>query len=237
MVSHVKENHKVLAFDTSSERGSVALLEGAILRAELRSNTSAEHSALLLESVDFLLKRAGWNLKDLTLIASGVGPGSFTGIRIGVATGLGLAQSLGIPFVGVSGLDALARRAAFVEGRIGVLLDARRSQFYFGKYESGKGRLRRLDKPALIDAADSKSHFMDIDWMTGDLDEDQSRAAGKFFPRRARWIPTDLFLSETIGRLGLERKRAWRSGDFLTAEPLYIRPPDAIKNKREKKRD
>ena len=227
----MKENHKILAFDTSSEKGSVALLEGAALRAELRSNTSAGHSALLLEAVDFLLKRAGWELKDLTLIASGIGPGSFTGIRIGVATGLGLAQSLGIPFVGVSGLDALARRAAFVNGRIGVLLDARRGQFYYAEYECKNGRIRRLGKPVLIDVADLKNHLADVDWITGDLDEDRALAAGKFLPRRARWIPADLFLAEGVGRLGLERKRSWRSGDFLTAEPLYIRPPDAVRKK------
>ena len=221
--------YKILSFDTSSEKGSVALLEDMVLRAELRSNTAAGHSALLLEAVDFLLRRAGWNKKDLSLIASGVGPGSFTGIRIGVATGLGLAQSLGIPFVGVSGLDALARRAAFVDGRMGVLLDARRSQFYFAEYEGKNGRLRRLRKPALINVADLKIHLADIDWITGDLDKEQARAMGKFLPRRARWIPADLYLAESIGRLGLERKRTWRSGDYLTAEPLYIRPPDAVK--------
>jgi len=229
------ENHKILAFDTSSERGSVALLEGGTLRAELRSNTAAGHSALLLEAVDFLLRRAGWKLKDLTLTAAGIGPGSFTGIRIGVATGLGLAQSLGIPFAGVSGLDVLARRAARTTagGRIGVIVDARRGQFYFAGYESKNGRIRRLRKPALIAAADVKDHLADADWITGDLNEDQ----GKSFQRRARWIPVDLFLAEGVGRLGLERKRIWRSGDFLTAEPLYIRPPDAVENRRGKRRD
>jgi tRNA threonylcarbamoyl adenosine modification protein YeaZ len=233
----VSENHKILAFDTSSERESAALLEGGTLRAELRSNTSAGHSALLLEAVDFLLGRAGWKLKDLTLIASGVGPGSFTGIRIGVATGLGLAQSLGIPFAGVSGLDVLAQRAARTTagGRVGVLVDARRGQFHFAGYESKNGRIRRLRKPALIDAADVKDHLADADWITGDLDEDQ--APWKSFPCRARWIPVDLFLAEGVGRLGLERKRTWRSGDFLTAEPLYIRPPDAVKNRLEKRHD
>ena len=227
----MKENHKILAFDTSSERGSVALLEGATLRAELRSNTDSGHSELLLEAVDFLLGRTGWELKDLSLIASGIGPGSFTGIRIGVATGIGLAQSLGIPFAGISGLDVLARRAAWLNGCIGVLLDARRNQFYFGKYESKNGRLRRLRKPVLINAADMGNYLADIAWVTGDLNEDLLRVAAKSFPRRAQWASVDLFLAEGIGRLGLERKRSWRSGDFLTAEPLYIRPPDAIKNR------
>ena len=229
----MKESHKILSFDTSSEKGSVALLEGKNLRAELRSSTGTDHSELLLEAVDFLLGRAGWKLRDLTLVAAGIGPGSFTGIRIGVATGIGLAQSLGIPFAGVSGLDVLAHRVT-ANGRIGVLLDARRNQFYFAEYESKKGRPVRIGKPALIDAADIGNYLADTDWITGDLDEDQARMAGKSFPCRARWIPADIFLAEGIGRLGLERKRAWRSGDFLTVEPLYIRPPDAVKNRRGK---
>ena len=232
-ISHMNENRKILAFDTSSERGSVVLLEGDILRAELRSNTAAGHSTLLLEAADFMLKREGLTLKDLTLIAVGIGPGSFTGIRIGVATGLGLSQSLGIPFVGVSGLDVLAHRAAQInDGRICILLDARRGQFYFGEYESKIGRLRRLRKPALINVSDVKNHLTDAEWITGDLDKDQVREIGEFFSRHARWIPVDLFLAEGIGRLGFERKRMWRSGDFLIAEPLYIRPPDAVKNRR-----
>ena len=231
----MNEKHKILAIDASSERGSVALLEGMTLRAELRSNTAAGHSVILLEAVDFLLGRADWKLNDLTLIAAGVGPGSFTGIRVGVATALGFAQSLGIPFVGVSGLDVMARRAAYLKGRIGVLLDARRDQFYFCKYESKNGRLRRIVKPALIDAADVENHLADADWITGDLNEDQARATGKYFPRRARWVPVDLFLAEGVGRLGLECKRTWRSGEFLKAEPLYIRPPDAVKNRPGKK--
>ena len=237
----MKQNHKILAFDTASERGSVALLEGKTLRAELRSNTTAAHSELLLEAVDFLLGRTGWKLKDLTLSAVGIGPGSFTGIRIGVATGVGLAQSLGIPLVGVSGLDVLAFRAAAqpaVIGRIGVLLDARRSQFYFAEYESEKGRLRRLGKPVLVDAADDMGNYLaDIDWITGDLDEEQAQATVKSFPCRARWIPVDLFLAGDVGRLAIERKRTWRSGDFIAMEPLYIRPPDAVKNKAKKRNE
>jgi len=234
----MNRDHKILAFDTSSERGSVALLEGVALRAELRSNAAAGHSAFLLEAVNFLLIREGWKLEDLALIALGIGPGSFTGIRIGVATGLGFAQSLGIPFAGVSGLDVLARRAAQSarNGRIGVLADARRGQFYFGGYESENGRVHRLGKPALINASDMKNYLADAAWITGDLNEDQLPAIGMSFPRRARWISVDLFLAEGVGRIGLERKRAWRSGDFLAAEPLYIRPPDAVKNRREKAR-
>ena len=113
----MKETHKILAFDTSSEKGSVALLEGVTLRAELRSNTAAGHSELLLESVDFLLGRVGWRLKDLTLIATGIGPGSFTGIRIGVATAKMLAYAAGIPVIPINSLE-LNAYAMLVPGQM-----------------------------------------------------------------------------------------------------------------------
>jgi len=232
-------NHKILAFDTSSEKGSVALLEGAELRAELRLNIAAEHSTRLLEAINFLIVSAGWELKDLTLVASGIGPGSFTGIRIGVATGLGLAQSLGIPFAGVSGLDVLARRAANqskIENRIAVLLNARRSQYFFTDYENKNGRIRRLRKPALIDATDVENYIKDADLITGDLNIDQEPSTANQSKIIRCWVIVDLFMAEGIGRLGLERKMTWRTRDFLTAEPLYIRPPDAVKNRRNRKR-
>ena len=223
---------KILAFDTSSTRGSAALLEGNLLRAEFRSDSSATHSTLLLKSVDFLLECAGWKLQEIGLVASGIGPGSFTGIRIGVATGLGLAQSLNIPFAGVSGLDVLARRAAWdrnYDGRIGVMLDARRNQVYFAEYESHAGRIRQVRKPALIDIANLTDCLADVSMAAGDLGDDLLKALGRSRPD-LKWIPVDLFLAEGVGRLALERRRTWRTGDFLMSEPMYIRPPDAVRN-------
>ncbi len=85
---------KVLSIDTATRRGSVALHAGADLAAELRLSSFETHSARLLRSVEYLLDVAGWTAHDLGLVAAGIGPGSFTGIRIGVSTALGLAQSL-----------------------------------------------------------------------------------------------------------------------------------------------
>ncbi len=118
---------RILAFDTSSVRGSVALLEGKEMRAEIRLHSVQTHSKELLRSIDFLLERIGWKLDNLNLVAVGNGPGSFTGIRIGVATALGIAHSLSIPFVEISGLDALAHQVSHLDGRIAVVMDAHRS--------------------------------------------------------------------------------------------------------------
>jgi len=223
---------KVLAFDTSSVSGSVALLEGADVRAELRLHSLQTHSTLLLGSIEFLLCRVGWSLGDLNLIAVGIGPGSFTGIRIGIATALGFAQSLSIPFAGISGLDALAHHYWFPDGAIGVVLDAHRSQVYYGEYISRNGRIRSVKNFSLLRISDLERHLAERHlYIVGDL-----RVCGleKSKPTSAGWprpMPADLFLAAAIGRLAVASKKRWRSGESIVAEPVYIRPPDALKNK------
>jgi tRNA threonylcarbamoyladenosine biosynthesis protein TsaB len=223
---------KVLAFDTSSVRGSVALLEGGDLRAELRLNSLQTHSAQLLSSIEFLLARVGWSLSNLNLVAVGMGPGSFTGIRIGIATAIGFAQSLAIPFAGVSGLDALAHQCPFPDGPVGVVLDAHRSQVFYGEYLSRKGRIRKTAKPSLLHVSDLERLLTARHtYIVGDI-----KVCG--LESWAGWphpVFADLFLAASMGRLALSRKRTWRSGDWSVAEPLYIRPPDAIKNKSRKR--
>lgn len=227
---------KILAFDTSSARGSVALLEGKDLRAELRVHSLQTHSSLLLGSIEFLLSRVGWELKELGLVAVGIGPGSFTGIRIGVATALGFAQSLSIPFAGVSGLDALAHQFSYPDGTVGVVLDAHRSQVFYGEYLSREGRIRSSGKSRLLPISDLERHLANRHtYVVGDLlacGLGEAKRAGRRWPRP---VLADLFLAASIGRLAFSRKRRWRMGDATVAEPLYIRPPDAIQHKSRKR--
>ena len=223
---------RILAFDTSSQRGSVALLEGQDVRAEIRTNSTKTHSSMLLRSLEFLLKRTGWQLADLNLVASGIGPGSFTGIRIGVSTALGFAQTLSIPFAGISGLDALAHQCAWLEGSIGVVLDAHRNQYYYAEYASNKGKIHKIHKPALIDISGLEDSFKDRQiYVVGDMNANQWKTLKRHSTHWPKLVPADLFLASGIGRLALLRKNQWRSGEYIVAEPLYIRPPDAIKNR------
>jgi len=227
---------RILAFDTSTARGSVALLEGLEVRAEIRTNSLQTHSTLLLSSIDFLLGRLGWTLGDLNLVAAGLGPGSFTGIRIGIATALGISQSLSIPFAGISGLDALAHQVAGLNGRIAVLLDARRSQVFYAEYVSRNGRIRQSQKSTLICISDLERHLADRHlYIVGDLNVcrlKESKGSDLGWPRP---ISADLFLAADIGRLAYSRKNKWRSGDYVMSEPTYIRPPDALRNKSRKR--
>jgi len=223
---------KVLALDTSTRRGSVALLQGRDLIGELRIFSLQTHSSRLLNSVQFLLESVGWGRNDLNLVAAGIGPGSFTGIRIGVATALGIAQSLSIPFAGISCLDVFAHNAPLVSGRLGVIVDAQRSQVYYCEYEIENRKARASERPALWPpkALEPRLKRRGL-YIVSDGTADQFRtfkAGGNGWPRI---LDVDPFLAAGIGRMALLRKRSWRSGSSLKAEPLYIRPPDALKPK------
>jgi tRNA threonylcarbamoyladenosine biosynthesis protein TsaB len=218
---------KILAFDTSSPRGSLAFLEGQELRAEMKLNSIQTHSTFLLSSIDYLANKLGWALGELNLVAVGIGPGSFTGIRIGISTALGIAQSLSIPFAGISGLDALAHQAALLEGRIGVVLNAQRSQAFYAEYISQKGKIRNIQKSSLLFLSDLERRLAHRHlYIVGDVQV--SHGSSESWPKH---VPMDLFLAASIGRLANSKKKIWRSGDYLLAEPLYIRPPDALRKK------
>jgi tRNA threonylcarbamoyladenosine biosynthesis protein TsaB len=227
-----RSNLKLLAIDTATARGSVALLEDREVHAQLQIHSLETHSARLLSSIEFLLSRTGWELKDLNLIVAGIGPGSFTGIRIGVSTALGLAQSLSAHFAGISGLEAMAHKLPGIDGRIGVVLDAQRSQVYFAEYISSQGNLRRMAKPGLFFPEELERRLRRTRiFLIGDgairYRKELSPASGA----GPRVVEVDLFLAGTLGTLALSKKRSWRKGEFLSSEPLYIRPPDACKGK------
>jgi len=223
---------KILSLDTSSIRGSVALLAGWQVVADLRLLSTDTHSKRLIRCIHFLLHNLGWDLGELNLVAAGIGPGSFTGIRIGVATAIGIAQSLAIPFAGISCLDALAHEVPILDGDIAVLLDAQRSQAYYAEYTCRGGRIRTAQKAGLLHFSDLERRLADRHlYILGDVKRGQ---LGRFRSSATAWprfVQADLFLAAGIGRLALSKRRIWRSGDYPLAEPLYIRPPDAVKGK------
>ena len=134
----------ILALDSTALVGSVALCENNHLLAECTLNTGNTHSETLLPTVEFVLKSCGVTVDDIDLFACTVGPGSFTGVRIGAATIKGMAFGKGKPCVGVSTLEALATNARAFEGIICPCMNARREQVYNALFESKGGKLTRL---------------------------------------------------------------------------------------------
>lgn len=127
---------KVLAFDTSSKALSLAILEDKQVLAETTINIKKNHSITLMPAIDFLMASLDWTAKDLDRIVVAEGPGSYTGLRIAVATAKTLAHTLNIELVGMSSLLALVPYQQ--EGLFVPLMDARRNNVYAGFYENAK---------------------------------------------------------------------------------------------------
>ena len=128
---------KVLAFDTSSKALSVAILDGENLLADVTVNIKKNHSINLMPAIDFLMKSVDLKPTDLDRISVAQGPGSYTGLRVAVATAKTLAYTLNIELVGVSSLYALAAAADF-DGLVVPVIDARRNNVYAGFYKDGQ---------------------------------------------------------------------------------------------------
>ena len=128
---------RVLGIETSSRRGTVALVEGGRLVVARATETPGGHAPHLLPMLESALAEAAWSRNSIDRIAAGLGPGSFTGIRVGVALAQGVALGLGRPIVGVCSLQAMARVVpASVPGTRCALVDARRDEVFCAEYDA-----------------------------------------------------------------------------------------------------
>ena len=141
---------RVLGIETSTSQASVALLEGGklvVARAHARPKQSAER---LLPLIAELLSEAGWGRTSISRIGVAVGPGSFTGLRVGIACAQGLSLGLDVPLVGVSSLAAMARAVPNeIEGLRCAVLDARRAEVFAAAYRAGPRAAEALAPRAL----------------------------------------------------------------------------------------
>lgn len=142
----------ILAFESSAKAASVALCKDASLISQYTQCSGLTHSRTLLPMAEDLLKNAEMSLSDIDLFAVAHGPGSFTGIRIGVSTVKGLAWASGKPCIGVSTLEAMAWHGVSAGGYICSVMDARRDQVYNALFEISNGRPVRLseDRPIAL---------------------------------------------------------------------------------------
>lgn len=128
----------ILSIDTSCNTLGVSLTENGIVLAECAINNKKTHSVKLMPTVNYVLEASERNIKDVSLIAVVNGPGSFTGLRIGVSCAKALSYTLDIPVIGVSTLDYLARSTCFKDSVICPIIDARNKQVYYCIYEGDK---------------------------------------------------------------------------------------------------
>ncbi len=202
----------LLAFDTATPFVSVALHDGEDVVVELTSDRPMKHGEQLAPLIVDALERAGIVRQDLTALAVGVGPGPFTGLRVGLVTARTLAFVLEIPVYGVCSLDVLAVEAVetgLVDEDFVVATDARRKEVYLARYDEKGARLEGpiVDKPAVL-ATEL--------WVVGEggalYPDDFPHRVGPSAPS-AGWL----------ARVVTEER-----AELLDPEPLYLRRPDAV---------
>lgn len=145
---------RILAFETSAKAASVALLEEEHLLAESYQNSGMTHSQTLMTMAEGMLKNCGLTPKDVDAVAVAAGPGSFTGVRIGVAAAKGFAWGRQIPCCGVSTLEAMAVNLGVYQGYVVPVMDARRAQVYTALFHGEGGTLTRTHADQAIALSD-----------------------------------------------------------------------------------
>ena len=149
----------ILAFETSAKAASVALLDGTKLLGESYQNTGLTHSQTLMVMAEDMLKQCGKAVSDVEAVAVAEGPGSFTGVRIGVAAAKGFAWGGSIPCYGVSTLEAMAESLGIYQGYVCPCMDARRSQVYNSLFYVNQGVIQRVREDRAIALADLKEEL------------------------------------------------------------------------------
>jgi tRNA threonylcarbamoyladenosine biosynthesis protein TsaB len=221
---------KILAVDTSTSLGTIALVDGPVVRAELALNVSATHNQRLLPGIHRLLNDVGWPLEILDALAIGLGPGSFTGLRIGMSVMKGLAFATGKPLAGVPTLDALAANVALAPCTICPVMDARKGEVYTALYRGGEGRdLERLTAYQVMKPQRFADFITGKTVLLGDGLLRYSDVLAAALGDRLVRAPAHLnaIRGASIGWLAMERLRRGLAEEISTCTPLYIRPSEA----------
>ena len=220
----------LLVIDTSGPVCGVAVMSEARVFCELTAQNRNTHSASLMPMVEQALALSGRDLAEMDALAAVTGPGSFTGVRIGVATAKGLAQGAGLPCVPVDALEALGRSAGLFEGVICPIQDARAGQVYGAAFRNQE-RLRENRAIALTDFLEDIDGLGDRFLFVGDGVAVHREAIAGRLGQRAVFAPAHLgyLRPAAAGSLALENPERM---DFRSLRETYLRPPNAQKNKK-----
>jgi tRNA threonylcarbamoyladenosine biosynthesis protein TsaB len=220
---------KILGIDTATPILALGIVDEEKVLSEIRFNAGQTHAQLLLPSIEKILKDADLELEDLNGIALSIGPGSFTGLRIGLATAKGLCFASGKPLLTVSTLDGLVYFNRTLPYPLVPVLDAKKNEVYSAVYNSREGVLERISDYWVLSAEKLVAKIPEEVIFLGlglevFLDRLKELCGEKaHFLAGERNLPS----GSSIAFLGLEKFRRSEFEDLEKAEPLYLRSSDA----------
>lgn len=222
---------KILALETSAKAVSAAVTEDGKVLCAGYQDTGLTHSRTLMPIVEHILKNTGLTMAEMDAVAVAAGPGSFTGIRIGVAAAKGLAFAADKPIAGVSTLAAMARNVAFSDGLIICAMDARRNQIYNALFEANAGTLTRLTDDRAISLADLLEELKN-EFRPMTVVGDGAKLCFEYLTDNGiscRMAPPHLVMQNAMS-VALEAERLANENQLVSAqslEPVYLRPAQA----------
>ena len=221
---------KILVIDTSGPVCGTAVMDEKKVYSEFTAQNRHTHSASLMPMIEAALAAAGTELKELDAIAAVTGPGSFTGVRIGVATAKGLAHGAGLPCIPVDALEALGASPGAFDGVICPIQDARAGQVYGAAFRNGE-RLTE-DRPMKLEAyLETLRNLGDRFLFVGDGVPVHRQKISETLGGKAVFAGPHLcyLRPSAAGTIALERGK---QEDYLQLQATYLRPPNAQKNKK-----
>ncbi|NOX20772.1 MAG: tRNA (adenosine(37)-N6)-threonylcarbamoyltransferase complex dimerization subunit type 1 TsaB [Nitrospirae bacterium] len=219
-----------LAIETSTEIGSVCLYDSSMgILAEVRLGKIKRHSATLLPSISYLFKNSGLSLEDIDFISLGIGPGSFTGLRVGLSTAKGLCYSTGKPLVALSSLEAFAYQFVQFSGLICPLFDARKKEVYAAVFSSNSKAIKRLTPDMVCPISKVLSSIEDRTAFAGSGAIKYREQIVEALGDRAVFAPDSLMspLASTVAVLAIPLAERGEFSDPVSLTPRYIRPSEA----------
>ena len=221
----------ILAIDTATQVSSVAVASADKLSAELTMQAKLTHSETLMPHIKEVLRMAGVKKEKLEGIAVSIGPGSFTGLRIGLAAAKAMAYALSLPIVGVSTLKALAYHYPVPGVRIVSLLDAQKGNAYRESYEWQAGELKIMQEVEVLPIAEILAECAECGRQVIFLgDVAARRIRGKVeLPANVSVAPAHLVMPRAacVAMLGLQEIADGRRDNVMNMEPVYIRRSEA----------
>jgi tRNA threonylcarbamoyladenosine biosynthesis protein TsaB len=220
---------KVLGIDTSTSCGGVGLIDDGELISDYLLNVPVTHSERLLGAIELVLREAACPIENLDGWAIALGPGSFTGLRIGVSTVKGLAFATGKPVAGVSTLDVLASQIAPTPYLICPVLDARKKEVYTAFYRFEKGLIKRQSDDQAIKPEDLVRRIKEQTIFLGDGAKTYREFLLKSISSLALFPSAPLHFSHgsMVAKLGSQLLQRGECLDLSTFAPLYVRPSEA----------
>ena len=224
---------RILALETSAKAVSAAVTEDGKVLCSGYQDTGLTHSRTLMPIVEAMLKNTGLTVQDCDAVAVAAGPGSFTGIRIGVSAAKGLAFAADKPCAAVSTLEAMARNVAHVEGLIICAMDARRNQVYNALFRSdGTGAPLRLTEDRAISLPDLAEEVAAMEGPRIVLGDGASLCLKALEDQNisCRLAPPQLIMQNAVSVALCAGEAALRGGliDPQSLAPVYLRPPQAL---------